>query len=186
MPATRTGTINGVDTDALKETISGIKADPAKGIAGFRARTAWRGGFASETSIDGWSLGGAPLAHDFRIDIDEPRELLGRDANANPQEYLLAAMNACMLNTFVAVCALQGVELESVEVESGGELDLRGFLAIDPNVPAGYEQIEYAIRVKGNGTRQQYEKAHEAMKATSPNYYNIARAIALKAKLIVE
>ena len=33
----------------------------------------------------------------FAIDIDEPFEIGGGNAYANPQEYLLAAMNACMI-----------------------------------------------------------------------------------------
>jgi uncharacterized OsmC-like protein len=182
---TTTATINGIDTEALQETVRAIKADHARGIAKFSAKTAWNHGFLSKTTIDGWSLGGEKLPHDFTIAIDEPRELLGGDTQPNPQEFLMAAMNACMLNTFVAVCSLNGVTLESVEFESSGELDLRGFLGIDPSVPAGYEQIQYTIRVKGDGTPEQYRKAHEAMIATSPNYYNIANAIALKSKLEV-
>jgi uncharacterized OsmC-like protein len=186
MMTTATEHINGVDTEALQQTIRAIKANPDKGIARFSARTVWKGGFASESTIDGWNLGGEKIPHDFTIHMDEPRELLGQDAQANPQEYLQSAMNACMLNTFVAVCSMLGVTLESVEFESTGELDLRGFLGIDANVPAGYEDINYTIRVRGDGTREQYEKAHEAMIATSPNYYNMARPIRLNARLIVE
>lgn len=177
---------NGIDTTALRETMAAIKADPRKGIARFGAKTVWKNGFLSESTIDGWSLGGERLPKQFTIQIDEPRELLGEDSSPNPQEYLMAAMNSCMLNTFVAVCSMLDVTLESLEFESQGELDLRGFLGLDSSVPAGYEQIHYTIRVKGNGTREQYEKAHQAMIATSPNYYNINKAIRLDSDLIVE
>jgi uncharacterized OsmC-like protein len=186
MMTTATAHINGVDTDALQQTIREVKGDPKKGIARFSARTAWKGGFASESTISGWNLGGEKIPHNFTIRMDEPRELLGQDAHANPQEFLQSAMNACMLNTFVAVCSMLGVKLQSVEFESTGELDLRGFLGIDSRIPAGYKDINYTIRVKGDGTREQYEKAHEAMMATSPNYYNMAKPIRLNAKLIVE
>jgi len=177
---------NGIDTAALRETMTAIKADPRKGIARFGAKTVWKNGFLSESTIDGWSLGGERLPKQFTIQIDEPRELLGEDSSPNPQEYLMAAMNSCMLNTFVAVCSMLDVTLESLEFESHGELDLRGFLGLDSAVPAGYEQIHYTIRVKGNGTPEQYRKAHEAMIATSPNYYNINKAIQLESELIVE
>lgn len=177
---------NGLDTHALKETIEAIKADPQKGQTTWGVTTTWKRGMYSETQVSGWTLGGQRQPQDFVIRIDEPPALLGGDAAPNPQEYLMAAMNACMLNTFVAACSLMGVRIESLEMECSGDIDLRGFLGIDPDVAAGYEEIQYVIRVKGDGTPRQYEKAHEAVKATSPNYFNITRQIALRSRLVVE
>lgn len=183
---TATSPINGIDTDAIKSLVREVRSDHRKGLADFRVATQWKHAMNSETRVTSWSLGGRNLRHLFTIDIDEPRELCGGDQSANPQEYLLAAMNACMLNTFVAVCSLQGVQLESLVFESRGQLDLRGFLGIDANVPAGYEEIHYTIRVKGSGTPEQYRKAHEAMIATSPNYFNLSRGVPLRADLVIE
>lgn len=180
------GTINGVDTDALTETIRAIKADPDTGRTTWGVSTHWLHGFQSRTSVAGWSLAGERKPHSFEIRIDEPRELCGGDAYANPQEYLMAALNACMLNTFVAVCSTLGVTLESVSIECEGDIDLRGFLGIDSKVPAGYESIRYRLRVKGDGTAAQYAKAHEAMVATSPNFYNLTRPVPLVPELVVE
>lgn len=183
---TATATINGIDTDGIKTLVRTIKQDHRKGLAEFHVATHWQHGMQSETEVTGWSLGGARLPHRFSFSIDEPRELCGQDQFANPQEYLLGAMNACMLNTFVAVCSLQGVELESLLFESEGQLDLRGFLGIDTSVKPGYGEIHYTIRVRGNGTPEQYHKAHEAMIATSPNYFNMASAVPLRANLVIE
>lgn len=177
---------NGIDVGALGALCDRVRADPREGVARFRAATHWRGGTLSETEIDGWSLGGREFRRPFTIRIDEPPAILGQDRAPNPQEYLLAAMNACMLNTFIAVCATMDVELERVTLESSGLLDLRGFLGLDPNVPAGYEALDYTFRVKGNGTEAQYRKAHEAVKATSPNFYNMANAITMRSALVAE
>lgn len=179
--------INGIDTEALKETMEAISADPAKGIVGFRVNTEWKGrGPRSESRVTHWECGGQRIARDFIIPIDEPQELLGTNTAANPQEYLLAAMNACLLATYVAAFAMQGVELESLEIESHGELDLRGFLGLDKKVKPGYDEIEYVVRVKGNGTPRQFEAVHNWVMATSPNYWNMANAIRLKPRLVVE
>ncbi len=35
-------------------------------------------------------------------------------------------MNACILNTYVIAAAMKGIKLEKVEMETEGELDLRG------------------------------------------------------------
>jgi uncharacterized OsmC-like protein len=98
----------------------------------------------------------------------------------------MGAMNACIMNTYVIAAAMKGIKLEKVEMETEGELDLRGFLGIDKNVIPGYKELKYKVRLKGNGTRKQYEEVHKTVVATSPNYYNISHAINLNTELILE
>ena len=87
---------------------------------------------------------------------------------------------------YVAQCALRGIVLERLEIETHGDIDLRGFLGIDQSVPAGYETLSYTVRIKGDGTPEQFEEIHAAVMATSPNFYNIANRIELKPELVVE
>ena len=126
------------------------------------------------------------MARRFSIDIDEPSELGGSNRFANPQEHLLAALNACMTVGYVAQCAVRGITLESLEIETHGEIDLRGFLGIDPAAPAGYEGLSYTVRIKGSGTKEELAEIHEAVMATSPNFYNVSRPVALEPTLVVE
>ena len=121
----------------------------------------------------------------FTIDIDEPCELGGSNKFANPQEHLIAALNACITVGYVAQCAVRGITLESLQIETEGEIDLRGFLGIDPKVANGYESLRYTVRIKGSGTRQQFAEIHDAVMATSPNVYNLANAVVLKSTLVV-
>src|SRR5690606_21535361 len=115
---------------------------------------------------------GRRVAKDFTITIDEPHELGGTNTQPNPQEYLLAAMNACMMVGYVAVASLMGVKLQHVQIESAGEIDLRGFLGIDPAVKPGYDKLHYTVRIKGDGTAEQFRQIHEIVMATSPNRFN--------------
>jgi OsmC-like protein len=78
-----------------------------------------------------------------------------------------------------------GINLDSVEIETEGELDLRGFLGIDENVKPGYDSIQYTVRLKGNGTPEQFQAVHQNVVKTSPNYFNIARPVTVKANLVV-
>jgi hypothetical protein len=87
---------------------------------------------------------------------------------------------------YVAGAATKGITLEKVEIETDGELDLRGFLGIDPGVCPGYESIRYTVRIKGNGTRQQFQEIHETVMKTSPNYFNVSKPIRIDAALEVE
>jgi hypothetical protein len=42
------------------------------------------------------------------------------------------------------------------------------------------------VRIKGNGTKEQFAEIHEAVMATSPNFYNLSRPVGLKPTLVVE
>lgn len=184
--ATTTSILNGIDTDALRSTIDAISQDHELGLAGFSATTRWTGGTKSESRISHWVLGGQRKPRNFTITTDEPAELLGEESAPNPQEVLMAGLNACMMVGYVAGCAFHGIELESLEIETKGELDLRGFLGIDPAVKPGYEEVEYVVRIKGNGTPEQFQQVHETVMKTSPNFSNFSTAIQMKPHLIVE
>jgi uncharacterized OsmC-like protein len=178
--------VNGLDVDALFALIDGVKQDSANGKTSWRVATSWQGQTRSRSQVEGYAIGGQEVARRFSIDIDEPAELGGSNRFANPQEHLIAALNACMTVGYVAQCAVHGIKLESLTIETEGDIDLRGFLGIDPTVPRGYEQLKYTVRIKGSGTPEQFAEVHEAVMATSPNFYNMSQPIALKPALIVE
>jgi hypothetical protein len=91
-----------------------------------------------------------------------------------------------MIVGYAAQCAVRGIALEALETQTDGEIDLRGFLGIDPAVPQGYERLSYVVRIKGSGTKEAFAEIHEAVMTTSPNFYNVSRPVALKPTLIVE
>jgi uncharacterized OsmC-like protein len=178
--------VNGINVDDLFVLIDGVKREPAKGKTNWHVTTTWQGQARSRAEVESFEIGGEKVPRRFLIDIDEPRELGGSNSFANPQEHLIAALNACMTVGYVAQCAVRGITLESLAIETGGEIDLRGFLGIDPAVPPGYENLSYTVRIKGSGTKEQFAEIHEAVMATSPNFYNMARPVALKPALVVE
>lgn len=176
--------VNGIDVDGLRKTVEAVNNDPALGKVSFHVRTNWTGQTGSESVVESYTLGGQKHARNFRIKADEPEELLGKNTAPNPQELLMSAVNACMMVGYVANAALRGITLEECVIETDGELDLRGFLGIDETVPNGYRNIDYRVRMKGNGTREQYEDIHAAVMKTSPNYFNMAKPITMNGTLI--
>jgi uncharacterized OsmC-like protein len=186
LEAKKIGTVNGLDVDALHEVIEEVNKDPAKGIIEFKVKTGWKGQTRSETSVESYKLGGKEIKRRFSINVDEPFELLGENTSANPQELLMAALNACITVGYVAGAAVNGITLTKLEIETTGQLDLRGFLGIDPSVKPGYESIQYVVRIAGNGTPEQFRQIHENVIKTSPNYFNVSRPVRLDAKLQVE
>jgi len=178
--------VNGINVDDLFTLIDDVKREPAKGKTNWHVTTIWQGQTRSRAEIESYEIGGEAVPRRFSIDIDEPLELGGSNRFANPQDHLIAALNACMMVGYVAQCAVRGIALESLAIETDGEIDLRGFLGIDPAVPRGYEKLNYTVRIKGNGTSEQFAEVHQAVMATSPNFYALSRPVTLKPTLVVE
>jgi len=114
--------VNGIDVDALRDVIEQVKDDPAKGMVEFRVKSEWKGQTRSETSIDAYKIGGKKVQRRFKIAVDEPLELLGENTAPNPQEYLMTALNACIMVGYVAGAAVNGIALSKVGIETSGGL----------------------------------------------------------------
>lgn len=181
---TQTQHINGIDLEGLGRLVEQIKNDNTKGFVRFRVSSAWKGQTRSESRVKSYVVDGVEIPREFSIVADEPLELLGQNSAPNPQELLMSAFNACIMVGYVANAAVMGVTLKNVEIETEGELNLRGFLGIDANVKPGYDSIRCRVRLTGNGTRQQYQAIHEQVLKTSPNYFNVSKPIRIDAVLM--
>lgn len=177
--------VNGLDVDALKAVVQAVQNNPAEGRVEFRVRTDWKGQTASVASVESYTLGGKKIPRSFKVAIDEPYELLGGNSAPNPQEMLMAALNACVMVGYVAGASSRGITLTRLEIETSGELDLRGFLGIDDKVKPGYDTIHYVVRIQGNGSPEQFREIHETVMKTSPNYFNLSQPVRIDAKLEV-
>ncbi len=177
--------VNGLDLAALGDVVEAIEKDASKAKVSFDVTTRWQGQTRSETTVDGFTLAGERIARSHKIVADEPCELLGSDDAANPQELLMAAVNACMTVGYVAGAALKGITLNSLEIRTKGTLDLRGFLGLDDRVPPGYQAIDYEVSISGDGTPEQFEEIHQTVMKTSPNYFNLNRPIRMNGTLLV-
>jgi uncharacterized OsmC-like protein len=183
---TQSPTFNGINTDLLRGAVEAITNDPAKAMTHWEVTTHWRGGTRSDTHVTRCVIGGEEIAKDFTIKVDEPLQLCGTAQYANPQEYLLASLNACMIVGYSACCAHEGIELSELRIETEGDIDLRGFLGLDATVKPGYDQLRYTVYIKGKGTPEQFEKIHRSVMTTSPNYFNISSAVPLQSRLVVK
>lgn len=180
---TNTSTINGLDPGALAEEVATVTADPASGRLHFDVGTQWRGGFHSTSRTRTLSAGGETIERAHRIEADEPTELLGTNQGSNPQELALAALNACLAVGFVSGCTAEGIELESLEIRTQCDIDLRGFFAIDPSVPAGAPTWKTQIVPRGDGSPEQFAAILEHVKRTSPNFFHAVHALSVDATL---
>ncbi|HVT79865.1 MAG TPA: OsmC family protein, partial [Phycisphaerae bacterium] len=176
--------VNGVDLTRLKKVIGDVTQDKANARTSWGVTTRWEGGTVTETEVAGCSISGRRIKRNFRFRSDEPLELGGSNEYPNPQELLMGALNSCMAVGYVALASLMGITVDSVEIETEGDIDLRGFLEMEPGVKPGYDELRYTVRIKGSGTEAQFREIHEKVMRTSPNRFNIANPVKLKSHLV--
>lgn len=111
-------------------TQSALKGDPAAASATFEAASRQLDGLRSEAQ-----------ARQFNLIIDEPAVLGGTDQGPNPAELVLAALAACQEITYRLYADALGIPLNGVSVKVAGDLDLRGFFAVDDQVRPGFGEI---------------------------------------------
>ncbi len=147
-----TNRLNGVDLDTLMGTVNAIQADPALGVSKFRASNTWLSANHNRSTVTGFYAAKQEIAHaqTFTMDADEPAILAGSDQGANPVEHLLHALASCLTTSIVAHAAVRGIEIEELESELEGDIDLNGFLGLDAETPKGFTEIRVKFRVKAD------------------------------------
>ena len=152
-------TVNGVDVDRLAATVEAVGADPALARFEFRAGTEWLDGGHSRTTIKSFFGVGqedTTRTEPFTVESDEPFVLLGRNQAPNAGEYLLHALAACVTGTIAYHAAARGIALDALGCTVHGDVDLRGFLGLDDNVRAGFQQIRITVTAEGDFDDEQF------------------------------
>lgn len=149
--------VNGVNVDQLFETIRAIKDTPNLAKFKFRARNEWLDGGHNQSTIkDFYGVGREDTSRreTFVFDADEPAVLLGEDHGANPVEYVLHALAACLTTALVYHAAARGITIDEVESELEGDLDIQGMLGLSDKVRKGYQNIRVNFKIKSDASAE--------------------------------
>jgi uncharacterized OsmC-like protein len=177
--------MNGVPVDDVRGLMATVARRPAAARTRWRVANTWKGRLRSSGRIDAFEIGGKEARRPLAIEVDAPSELGGTDNFASPQEYLLAALNACLTARFTALCALYEVEIYRLEIATEGELDLRGALGVDPSVPCSFDGLTTTVTVRGPASDEDYRRVFEEALATSSSLANLTRPVAVTSELVV-
>jgi uncharacterized OsmC-like protein len=152
--------VNGVNIDQLFSAVDLFKEKPELALFKFRATNKWLGGTHNRATVkDFYGPGQEDTSREPRtFDLDEPPVLLGKDEGTNPVEYLLVALSGCITTALVANAAARKIPLRSVESRFEGDIDLRGFLGISPEVPVGFQEIRVYFKIDADISDQQKEE----------------------------
>jgi len=178
--ARRGSTLNGLETARLFQTVAAMQADPSLGRFEFRAKNRWGGGGVNVSEIQGFF--GAGREDDSRDEPfvftnGEPPVLLGNNEGANPVEFLLHALAGCVTTTTVLHAAARGIEIRSLSTELDGEIDLRGLLGLDDEVPVGYRSIRMRMRIDADCSAEELDDLMSFAHAHSPVCSTVCRPV---------
>lgn len=167
---TKTATRNGVNVEALQNTVASIRANPGLGKFTFRGKSSWISGAHCQSTFD--SLVGAGKEHrrakPHFLEGDEPEALLGTDLGPNAGESALHALASCLSTTYAYHAAAMGLDIRSLSFELETDSDLNGFLELSTKVRPGLTHMRVKVNLDCSGTPQQIKELHAKVERTSP------------------
>jgi uncharacterized OsmC-like protein len=170
---------NGVDTERLHETVKAVKTSPKLGEFTFQVNNRWIDGGHNRSEVNLFAGQGQIFAHKtkFELAADEPEILLSSDSAAGPVEHLLHALASCVTTSMVYHAAARGISIERVESALEGDLDLRGFLGLDPSVRNGCQQIRLKLRIKADLTDEHLQELSSLGPTFSPIFDSLRNGV---------
>lgn len=171
MPVTTT--LNAVDIEAVASLAAKIQDSPDVASTTWKAEVSWDQGFRSTASIRSFDPVGS----------DEPEALGGTDTGPNPVEQLLAALGNCLAVGYAANATVAGVEINDLQVEIEGDLDLHTFLGLNPDGNAGFEAIRAQVTLDTNAGDDAIADLHQRVIGTSPVGHTLARSVPVQIDL---
>ena len=93
---------NGIGTAALSEFVNEARETPEEAAMEYGINIVWESGTRSHIEAKPMTVGGHNVSRKFSWKADEPRQLLGTNHAANPQELLLSGLGACIMVSFLA------------------------------------------------------------------------------------
>ncbi|MHB9149940.1 MAG: OsmC family protein [Thermoleophilia bacterium] len=158
---------------ALSQAIAGIEKNKDAAKVVFRAQTMWEEDVRCSA-----------LVRDFPpMTVDEPAELGGTDKAPNPVELLLVALGTCQEIMYAAYAAVMDIQLDAVNVDCKGNLDLRGLFAMEESVPAGYSSIKFETNIKSEESHEKIRALLMMVEAHCPVLDTLARPIAIAGRV---
>ncbi|MGR9090857.1 MAG: OsmC family protein [Gammaproteobacteria bacterium] len=141
----------------IDDTQAMYRQDPDKAKLVFKTSSNLGGRFRSDVRI-----------RDHSMTIDEPKGIGGSDMGPSPVEVILAALGSCQEITYRAYATAMGIELDHVSVELEGEIDFRGFFAVDDTVRPGYDNIRAVVTIESKASAAELAQLREVVNAHCP------------------
>lgn len=96
--------------------------------------------------------------------VDQPEQMGGTDAGANPMEYFLIALGSCQATMAAIIAKQEGIELEGFSIEIEGDYDMDFLMGKTDEGRAGFSEIREKVFIQADLTDEEkqafFEKIH--------------------------
>lgn len=110
----------------------------------------------------------------FKIFMDEPEALGGKNGAPSPLDFILAAHAGCLNYMTFFIAKELGIPVSGTEISVKGVLDPAKFAGTDRGVRAGYQSLEVMIQIKSPASAEQIARLKSEVEARCPVSDNLA------------
>ena len=108
---------------------------------------------------------------EYRTRHDFPDQLSGEGRGPTVCESCMGSLAACLTQTIVAHATSRGIQIDSIDIDVEGDVDLRGFTGISNDVRPGAQQFRVNMNIKSNNaSKEQINELYEIGKRFSPAF----------------
>jgi len=177
---------NGVNVQALLDAREALKGAPEAAQFTWRASCKWQDGTHSTTKVGGFFGLGQEQQHktETSFEADHPEIFASADKGITPIEYVLVGLASCLTAGIAAVAQNRGVQLNSVESQLEGKMDIRGILGMDSDVRNGYDDIKVTFKIDADAPRKEIEAIVAQSQKRSAVYDIIANPVNVSVEVV--
>jgi uncharacterized OsmC-like protein len=158
---------------AILETAAAIEADAEAGKVKYSAQTRWDGYVQCTAQV-----------RDFEpMVIDEPAAFGGGDAAMSPADVVLVALGTCQEIMYAALASTMDIQLDECKVDVTADLDLKGLMGMDADVPPGLLEMEYHVHLKSPASDEALKELIDVVERQCPLLDTLTRGVKVTGKV---
>ena len=165
---------NGVNTQMLNTVYNAMQSHPEMAKATFSVKSQWNGGFSVTSSSKGFRVGSQNVERnpeEYKMQYDFPNQFSGEGRGLTVCEYCMGSLAACLIQTIVTHATSRGIQIDSINIDVEGDVDLRGFTGISSDVRPGAQQFRVNMNIKSTtASKEQIDQLREIGKKFSPAF----------------
>jgi uncharacterized OsmC-like protein len=179
------GGSSGVNAQVLHAVVESIKNQPEMAKVTFEVQTQWQNGdgFKIRSTGKNFQIGGQTVEREeaFTLGSNFPDVLGGMSRRPTVCEMCMARIGSCISQTIVAYATMMGVQLDSIRIETEGDVDIRGFTGVSEKVRPGAQEFRMNIHLDSKtASKEQLEKLYELGKKFSPAIDTLTHGTTIK------
>lgn len=123
-------------------------------------------------------------AREFKVKLDEPKDLGGTNTGMNPMEMILCGLGGCQTIATSIFAKKFNIDIQDLWIELEGDIDTDGFMGLK-DIRPGYQAVRYNIHIKSDDDQEKVKELIEYVEKHCPVGDTIANMVKLQRTNII-